>query len=165
MFTSYVAPSMDRLREDVRSLTPTDRRRAWLPTRPRMDALSRDELACTSAAVVQELTSIFREACERCQWSLARQTGQHVLVIYAVVYGWRYPLVGTSIPPALFHIPVHAADARARARRTPPRLTRPSTDPRMHGSVIDDGAGGCDAVRPVREGVFGNGDEHGWLAQ
>ena len=61
-----------------------------------MESCPRDELACLNGRVVGELTSMFGEACEAREWTLARETGEHVSVIYGIVYGWRHPLVGTS---------------------------------------------------------------------
>jgi hypothetical protein len=107
MYDAYVARNMDPLRHETpyapwTAIKPGGplpaRAKPFLPSRVQMKSVPHDKISCLKADVVRELTGMFNEGVESEEWELARETGEHVLGIYVVVYGWRHPLVGESFP-------------------------------------------------------------------
>lgn len=105
MFETYVKKRVDVLRctcpyasfSEFKVGQPLPERSMPLfPSRVLMKAVPVDKLSCLKPDVVKELTSMFAETVEEEQWDLAKRTGEHILVIYGLVYGWRHPLVGES---------------------------------------------------------------------
>lgn len=84
------------------SLTSDDRSHStgtltYLPSRIKIINIPTRLYACLKADNVKELTKVFDDAMHDGEWNIAAPTGSHVLGIYVVVYGWRYPLVGEWI--------------------------------------------------------------------
>lgn len=66
-----------------------------LPSRIRFDAIPAHLQPCLTSDTVKELSGGFQESMHAGgEWDMAATVGAHMLAIYAVVYGWRHPLVG-----------------------------------------------------------------------
>lgn len=107
MYDEYVARHMDPLRRETPYAPWTAfkpggplpvRAKPFLPSRIQMKNVPHDKVSCLRADIVRELTGMFSEGVESEEWELARETGEHVLGVYVVVYGWRHPLVGEPVP-------------------------------------------------------------------
>ncbi|KAJ9122758.1 hypothetical protein QFC24_004188 [Naganishia onofrii] len=103
LFTTYVQKHVDALREicpysfnsGFRPGEPFPKRSTpYLPGRVTLSNIGVDKLVCLQPDVIKELNLMFEESTADHRWIIARIQGQHILTIYGILYGWRFPLVG-----------------------------------------------------------------------
>ncbi|KAJ9101822.1 hypothetical protein QFC21_003161 [Naganishia friedmannii] len=103
LFTTFVEKHVDVLRvicpySFISGFKPGEpypkRSTQFLPGRVTLSKVGVDKLVCFQPDVIKELNLMFSESTENQSWIIARIQGEHILAIYGILYGWRFPLVG-----------------------------------------------------------------------